>query len=316
MTSLDKQLASLDRKLREVGMKLEIIGRRINRGLDFSLSLPDDRSTGVIKVFHGKGAKHVKLTVVGASKKHRQIVLRVEEKERVIKETARRTYIDKTKRGLSDWRRFITDKMVLPTETKYSREYAEIVKDVDKDGKPVRDWNGHQQWVHVVNVKAVVPATDLYFLIGFDEDDTFISLLPDVVTSVEGAHALLMPYEVKRAMVDGREVMRSGEFFLLEATEADDRLITEKLAEAIVDKRFHAVTPYNTRTWFHFEDKDGKHRTDHVPILSVIADKKTYVTGGIGNKRHVLVFDGWYRMVRNTEIEPPETEQPQRRNWD
>jgi len=310
--SATKQIKDLSKAMASAGLKLDVVGRRLLKGMDISFSLPEDRSTGTIKVFNGKTSQF-ELTVMDACPKNRQIVLRVQEHERKIVMQGSHTSYDKNQPGRLDfWRQRTTHNMVLPPKTKYKYEYLgkEEIESADS-------YDSSSRWKHTAEVTATVPSSDICFLMGYDEDDVFISMMPELADSVESAHQMLMPAEIRKAINDGREVMRSGEFFLVEITEAEDAEITKYIAESIVDKRHTAnIHSHTHRHNFSFRDRKGDSSTDHVPVFSVNTEKKTFVTGGIGNKRHVLVFDGWYRMVKNTEVEPPPSEQPRRQSWD
>jgi hypothetical protein len=302
----DQQLDILSKDLARVGLGLDIVGRRVLKTVNVSLSLPPNRSTGTIRIHHGKDADF-DITMVGGSKEHRQAVIKISERKRVIKQKLDSTRYDLRKEKIDYW--IGQSRVSLPPSAEYSLEYLE--REENTSANTWNAWND-KTWLHSVELTATVPSSRVYLLVGFDEEDTFISMLPRAADSVEAAHDLLMPNEVKKAIKQGRDVMRSGEFFLVEITEHEDAEITSALSQAIDHKRQSKVRTNVRSHLFNFTDKTGLSSTDHVPLLSVHADDKTFVTGGIGNKRHKLIFDGWYRMVRNTEIEPPANT----RNWD
>jgi len=128
-------------------------------------------------------------------------------------------------------------------------------------------------------------------------------MLPKPANSVEHAHHILMPSEVKKAILNNKEVLRSGELFLVEVTEEEDEFITEKIKdELLIINRVHFLFGNTVFTYTH---KGEKHTCDHVPYIFIHSDKSTFVSLGMGNARHFVAIDGWFRVVPNTELPPP-----------
>lgn len=140
-----------------------------------------------------------------------------------------------------------------------------------------------------ITIKATTIAQKLSILLGMDEDHTFISFLPNKVSTVKQAHNLLMPEKVKKVITTKKRVCRQGEFFFIEETPPGK------------------VSDYN------ITNNAKILNTDHITSLIMFKYNKHtrkysyYVTGEIRNPRHKLLYlTAWYKVVRNTEIQAPE----------
>jgi hypothetical protein len=303
-------LRDVSKKMRQAGLTLDTPGRRISAGINVAIGLPSDRTTGVVQLWAAATSEYT-LSVIGEpNAEQRQVVLRLQEPVRDVSKEFKWSEINaRSKRGLQFWRSRFRREVMLPDVEgiKYSHKYLEDVKPDQHDHGV-----NYRYFQHHVEVTAKVPATDIYFLVGFDEDHTFICMLPQPATSVEDAHQLLMPTEVKKALLNGLEVLRSGELYLVEATEKEDQLLTDHIQKTIVE----GGTRYRPgKSNFKFTYQGEVKACDHIPFSRVTLDGKCFVSGGMGNARHFVAFDGWYRVVPNTEVPPPK-QTAKRVTWD
>ena len=132
------------------------------------------------------------------------------------------------------------------------------------------------------------------FLMGMDETSHFISILPKQVQSVEEAHDLLKPAELK----DAKDVKRQGEFFFtpVEQSEVEDY---------IKDNKNHVI-----RKGVTLEDRSNHHAGEAVVNLGKwgTVTKVIYVRGLIYDKRgyrHAPIHldEVWHKVTRNKEVD-------------
>ena len=135
------------------------------------------------------------------------------------------------------------------------------------------------------NYKIEVTATRTIntFLIGYDENHLFISMLPQKVNSVTEAHEILRPKGLSKNAV------RMGEYFFDPVT--DQKLIEEIMDNQHEDIESHSVIypeadVYSNIVFYHRDE--------------------SYVFGKIDceNKRHKSIYlNSLHRVYKNTELE-------------
>ena len=238
----------------------------------------DTQSERRTKLFYSMGAIEPDKVKVYGNKKLRQAVISVCEKARKVKfEASVEFHSSNTLEGLKNTiknKRLDADvvfelcpvSIPLNEDQIYDLEYT--MKLISAEELP-HNWKAQIEFV------LDVPKTEIYLLVGYDEDDLFISALPAKATSVKKAHEILRPEGLSK------KAIRTGEFFLEPV---------EKLPTSLHDK-------YLER---------GIHDSDHIADFMVMKYDSQYVTGQIEHKRHkTVVLNTWYKVVRNNEIEAP-----------
>lgn len=206
-------------------------------------------------------------------KKHRQAVIHSVEKEREF--SGFLSHNGMTKRMVADrvrsvWRLSDSDSVVIT------------------GSKP--QYSSFGNLTHFIDGYAVKRnATDLYFLVGYDEYAQFICQLPERAISVEDAHKVLRPKGLK----DGSP--RQGEFFF-QVAEPDElkpvfngTALENSIHSHMYKKKFRIENGNS-----HFASFFIKHKED------------SYVCGWItdSQKRHKDLFlPTWHKVVRNTEVQ-------------
>lgn len=269
-------------KLKTVGI---YAGKRIplNRDPAFSIALSGGRKKLFFQV---KDDAKYTLSIVGVSKRHRQAVIRVKEPYREIIETFTRYRDYGKKEKLANPR--LAMKTVIPPTARLSAKYVKDpeLKEAEDTGKR------YKEYIHTYAITAKVPETDIYFLVGYDEHKMFISMLPRAVDSVADAHDSLMPEEI----VGVSGVVRQGEFFFVPITEKEKiSLMAASHSEHFSDATYGRVAIATKRVDVY---------SDHRASVQVLFERKSFVTGYVGNDRHKLFLNGWYRVVRNKELNP------------
>jgi hypothetical protein len=144
-----------------------------------------------------------------------------------------------------------------------------------------------------------VPEQETTFLVGTDESELFISILPKKVTSVAAAHNALRPAGVPA------DAVRQGEFFFVPVTsQADKNRIFKVLKEA--DEARAELDDVRTQEGLYGSDGEySDHRASF--IVSFFAGNGTdpidYAQGFVSNYRHKpLWLEGWHRVYLNREL--------------
>lgn len=157
----------------------------------------------------------------------------------------------------------------------------------------------------VVRITQTTEDTDTSFLLGMDETAHFICQLPTQVSTVDEAHDVLKPPEVKRTKQDWK---RQGEWFFVPV--GNQRLITQlnaRIANAVF-RPLEGGRQYGAG-WSGGSSHQG---------LVLNYGGKQYALGTIMDRRkghHApLILSKWHRVIRNREVAMPETERPRR--WD
>jgi hypothetical protein len=153
--------------------------------------------------------------------------------------------------------------------------------------------------VQVPTVATILaPADTSSLLMGFDETRQFIAGLPKEVKSVEEAHEVLKPAEVK-----GRtDWKRQGEFFFLPVR---SKTLYRSLTRSSMHARFGPLETYSS------------HRALRIALAAY--PRIVYVTGPVvdvrRNHHEGLMLEGWHKVVRNRELRV-EALPSRRRTWD
>jgi hypothetical protein len=231
-----------------------------------------------------------KLEVLGTSKKHKQAVLRLRESARTLVKDLSFEVFHSGKASVSTNQYRNKFGVALPRRTVFTATAT----------KTVPDKLSTNVWVHTAKVTAKVPKSDIYFLVGYDEGHLFISCLPKAAKTVEEAHAVLLPKELK-----GRTgVLRQGEFFFAPCTEKEYKELSN-------DKANNHDQASNSCLYKPNQDGDMD-ESDHDAQVIVTVGRPVgtsdvdYVTGLITNERHKTLFlRSWYRVFRNNEVPNP-----------
>lgn len=264
-----------------------------------SLSLPEERKSLIIKVpecdnvEEKEAFQSIELNVLDKSKKFRQVLLNVKEKARSLTKTVTSYTTPYDKLDL------IAEFPIVFNETNGDVKWdVSDVRALDGDKKVlVADWIEYDHgessgsvdhWE--AEVTAHVPASDSYFMIGFDEKHMFVCMLPRRAKTLKEAKVMLMPKEIRRK----KNVVRQGEFFFVPVNPKELKAIN-----AIV------VSQDNGDGEYAFKADIGG--TDHT-ATELVTDHSMneFANGLVYNDRHRTHLNGWHKVYRNTEIEAPE----------
>ena len=237
----------IKKKFSSVGVKVSF-RYAINTGV--ILSLASDRKSFDINAEH---TDMEKITVLSSSKKHKQVLIALEEDGAQYQTPFQATALESTnsqKKLKSLFRKF--NKTILPEGTTYSIAWK----------SPGIGWS----------IVATTPIIKQKYLIGYDEQHLFISSLKNnAVNTVEAARRSLIPKECV-----GKKYLRQGEFFFLP--------IPFKKA-----KEFIEFKPWSSG--FHSEislikdNDDSDHVVDGV-VLCIDDGRRQLVFGSVSNPRH------------------------------
>lgn len=266
------------KKLSESGCSVYPYIRRPNNisgELNFSLSRSRDARS--IYVYSNTNAT----TSISVDRKARQAVITVKEDKRTI---SRNTYfwwnnnevpIAKLREG------------ALPNATNFVWELDE--EKTTGDIKPGSDTSDY--YYRYGKLTFTIPATTTSFLIGIDEDHTFISQLPKVVKTVEQAHKLLKPKGL-----NGKS-HRVGEYFF--------RPVSRRLVDKLLQSKTKngEVVSSSTKLRKFLNETRGS----STKLLRVTSSdtKKLYVVGqvNLGRRHKSLNLVDWHEVVPNNEVE-------------
>lgn len=157
----------------------------------------------------------------------------------------------------------------------------------------------------VVRITQTTTDTDTSFLVGMDETAHFICQLPTQVSTVDEAHDVLKPAEVKRTKADWK---RQGEWFFVPV---GNQSLIKQLNARITDAEFRPLEGgrRSGNGWWGGSSHQG---------LVLNYERKQYVLGTIMDRRKghhkPLILPDWHRVIRNREVAVPEIERPRR--WD
>jgi len=126
----------------------------------------------------------------------------------------------------------------------------------------------------------------LHILAGFDDQSYFACALPEPTNTVEEAFEVLKPKTVVKAMAEGKEVLRQGEWFFIKVADSPKEIgLRDKDFRVKSLPRLRGQNPHKCRI--------------------AIKDGKIYCTGLVrhGAREHTPVkLEGIYTPVRNNEI--------------
>jgi hypothetical protein len=148
-----------------------------------------------------------------------------------------------------------------------------------------------------------------HFLCGMDEQHLFIALLPDRVTTVDGAHAALRPPELSRLERSAEKpTVRQGEWFFVAIPYAEVAEV-EVLARKSLRVR-HATgiaEAGGIRRAGRAHVADEVVVLDGVPNRLGLVERRVYVRGSVRHPDHrTVTFPSWRRALANREeIEAP-----------
>lgn len=219
--------------------------------------------------------KNTKYEIVGASKKHRQCVLRVQEEKRMI---SQRISIPKP------WF----------SNAKFSRDRYRLFYNKLRIGVPNQKPQFLSPFVYSENHVSAdfgyrLNKSDQTFLLGVDETAHFICALPRKVKSFAAAHKTLRPSHVPSGS------LRQGEFFFVACKPRQIAELDKKL-----QARIRAGTAVNNAL-----ERFSRHRAEAVYKIG----KRVYAKGWVVDSRakhHAPIYlEEWYEVIRNREIKVP-----------
>lgn len=245
-------------------------------------------------------------TTVHGSKKHRQVVLNVEEKARKVSHDVTIDAWAYSHAKLSGHESALRNRFPVsfPASASVKWSYTGWKETTHEDAKKQIGKTEPGNRKFTAKVTATVPATSQSFLVGYDEHNLFVSMLPKKANSVEAAHAMLRP----KGVTDAAE--RQGEWFFEPVSEN-----TSATLDRYVGRNPAALTYSRLR----LGSRDGgDHRTLHMEMRG-----KTYAIGFVIDRRgersthhEPLWLADWHQIFRNTEVQAPASVGTQRRSWD
>jgi len=290
MTNIEQVEEAVD-QLQQVGITTVLRSRKeLSDTNPVELSLNDSRNKLIISVakyYEEDISANLTFKVQDTSKEFRQAVLFVKEGKRTIKRTVT-IHLDRKTKIRSDsssvWRREFP--VALPEgKSKFTARYVSVVEDID-----------YRCWVHSVEITAEVEATSTYFLLGFDEEHMFVSMLPRKAKTVVGAHTMLMPPALRKRT----DVIRQGEFYFVPVSDEEGDKITrfiKALLKQGADEMYLLSSEQLTK---------DKVESDHTAQCSYRTKAAQYVMGAVGNERHYTMLPGWHRVYQNLEVPAPD----------
>lgn len=261
-------------KLKRAKIPFRFYARNPVPDLDFVISTDSQRKKLLIHVDNKCRAE------VYTSEKHKQAVLCITQPKRTLERKHTIAWhtvkYDDKKGNAKYWWDYYAG-IDLPPRTRYSCR---------RDGRQVY-------------IKAIIPATTIYLLVGQDESHMFVCRLPKAVASVRQAHEVLIPKEAK-----GKDYLRQGEFFFVKAT---DKEISNKLTKDL------RLLDIEGRLDLDYKFKESEQPSSHIAERAIIGSESNgynlyFVTGKITHSRHkTLNLEGLWHVYINTEIENTNT---------
>lgn len=302
--------------------ELKKYGINSNQALEghvFLLSLGTNKKHERTSLEFGFGSnKDIDIKIAG-SKKLRQAVITVVEKERVLSSLVDSFLNEEEKEHLIEEFNITNEKRVFSLGEDF--DMGSLVADFPTVGAVLSSQNANLEEIKasysisyvdqkvdknmgdiMLNIK--VPKTTMCFLVGYDEKEMFVSLLPKTVKTVENAHKALKPKGLRPGW------KRQGEWFFNPCTKKEK----EALIKEIEKKGMYSIDherPLESGSEDHYSLNSFDFRYSHQIKTKEgeILKGKKYVSGFIENERHdLLVLDGWYEPVLNNEIEGGEDE--------
>lgn len=179
------------------------------------------------------------------------------------------------------------------------------------------------------SVEITAPASSNSFLMGIDETSHFISQLPSHPSTVRVAHQVLRPTSVPK------NALRQGEWFFIPATPEEVEAIVKAYAEPMYNIRsrgairqvseatlrqmgFHRYPRSRVNPTFTMLEGGSSHRV----AQGIRIGEDRFATGLVYDTREgrhePLTLNGWYKVVRNTEVvqRPARQASNTPRRWD
>lgn len=248
------------------------------------------------------------------SKPQRQAVINVVEAERVVTEEVNLRSIRKHRVGLEPKEKLhVTTKLrdmlidnfpiVFPNPDVVKFRVTELKEVKRTDGLKVEPQDAYYNFT--AKVTATVPASTQSFLVGYDEHDLFISMLPSKPSSVKHAHELLRPPGV------GKDAIRQGEFFFQPVNktvgEYLDRLIAKR--PDFIDDASYPIERQNGQESTHYcvmVTPPGKVYRGKQFTIGWVTDRRSRGYRKPAESHHDPLFlTDWHEIIPNLEIEPP-----------
>lgn len=273
--TIEDHLDNICNDLKKIGIKFESDTLENMRTLSeptVFLRLDDGRKRGHLDLHTPRDLTEAKIfpriELISANKKQRQAVLKIEELPRKITRSVE-TYDPKRDNIISRFG------VIVPKNTKFHVKHENTFPTAIA---------GEMKKRYYYSVTAKIPRSSTHFLIGYDENHLFISMLPRHVTSVADAHLALLPKE----LWNRKDYLRQGEFFFVPATERQKKLL--------------CTTNKDTHDRLELVKSNGD-ESDHKAAATIIIDSTSFVSGAIKHSRHKTLFlNGWYRVVNNREV--------------
>ncbi len=162
-----------------------------------------------------------------------------------------------------------------------------------------------------VSIRRRTPGNKRHFLCGLDERQLFIAQLTRGCSTVREAHASLKTTTVSVAEGQGIKAVRQGEWFFLEATQAE----LQEIEVGIKKNRLTVETnvpigPFSVvggvrGTGKVRQFRGNPHTADElvvVPNTFSVRGRELFIRGRVRHVDHATVkFSSWVRVIRNSE---------------
>jgi hypothetical protein len=250
---------------------------------------------------------------VATSKRHKQAVLNVTEKARKVTQNYR---IGGDYFGDNTHVKDVAPKVTLRLQQRAEDSFPIVFPDeatvtykVDSILDVTGDWDRTEQFD--VTVTASVSETQQAFLVGTDETELFVSMLPKQVKSVADAHEVLKPKGLREGW------LRQGEFFFNPPTDAvREKLDKHLAAHPDVLDEVTALQKDDGSGW----NDDSSHYANTLEYegktyaIGFVTDREFTGWGTRAKARHhePLWLNDWYEVLLNRELPAPESAT----NWD
>lgn len=279
-------------EFKSIGLKLvknEGLATVLNQagdGFPFLIGLPNNRKSGKVE-YHLPQWEDIPpcdIRVADVCFNFRQLLLEVTEQAREFEQRVNVWHKNKKRPPPKDCiRKCLPITVPKETEVKVLEHQAE------------EDVYGNETY-HKMKVSCkVLNPTKTYFLIGWDEKHTFISMLSGPAKTVQEAHENLKPPEVKKAEREGRTVLRQGEYYFIQPSKQE-----LKAAQVIFKRNFGWVSGNTPLDDAHGEESD--HNASMIVYGRYKNKEYAFAAGLISNRRHKALFlPSIMKVVLNTE---------------
>jgi hypothetical protein len=264
-------------------------------GMDIQRKLGGNRRDEWFRIW--PGAEDTLIQVADTDKKIGQLVLLVREKAREFLEEIPSSRWEIKKKGLKKWQ----EETLAHGQGRLKA--TDLVFKKSEAGATFRP-----QKVWVAYEKRRTPSNTRKYLLGVDERQLFIAQVNRNVTTVKQAHDSLKNPTVTLAegKMPGRTV-RQGEWFFLNPTKEELRLIAEEVKKHLVFKK-QSIGNHVGR------GGGNPHTADELVVVgpkvlqngfSVQGRKDVFVRGKVRHRDHKTVeFSNWRKVLGNSEAAP------------